>query len=169
MSLAIYDRALTGEEVSQHSQSEGSKEGGLIARYLLDEHFGTVAHDSVDDHHLVIPSRFEVLKKTILVPPWKDFSFTRSYLMDILKNIFGFIPFGFFFSAYLRMRKPRSNLQLLLISILFAGCISLSIELIQVYLPTRNSQFTDVITNTLGAIIGVILFSKHRKKLTCNP
>ena len=56
-----------------------------------------------------------------------------------------------------------------LISIIIAGCISLSIELIQVYLPTRNSQLTDVITNTIGAIIGVILFSKYHKKLTCNP
>ena len=169
LSLAIYDRALTGEEVSRHSQSEGPREGGLIARYLFDEHSGTSAHDSVGGYHLVIPSRFEVLKKTILVPPWKDFRLTHSYLMDIVTNILGFIPFGFFLSAYLRMRKPHSNFRRLLLSMIIAGCISLFIELIQVYLPTRNSQLTDVITNTIGAIIGVILFSKYHKKLTCNP
>jgi VanZ family protein len=157
LSLSIYNRALTGEEVSRHPQSEGSKEGGVIGRYLFDEHSGTLVHDSVGNNHLVIPREFEVLKKTVLVPPWEDFRFTRSYLMDILTNILGFIPFGFFISAYLRMKKPRSNLGLLLLSVIIAGCISLSIELIQVYLPSRSSQLTDVITNMLGAALGTYL------------
>jgi glycopeptide antibiotics resistance protein len=137
---------------------EKSGEEGPVSLYLFDEHSGTLAHDSVGGHHLLIPSRFEVLQKTILVPPWEDFRFTRSYLMDILTNILGFIPFGFFFSVYLWLRKLRSTYRILLISVLFAGCTSLSIELIQIYLPTRSSQLTDVITNILGATLGVILF-----------
>jgi hypothetical protein len=165
LSLAIYDRVLTGEEVSQHFPQhfqgpKKSEEEGPVALYLFDEHSGTLAHDRVGDHHLLIPSRFKVLKKTILVPPWEDFRFTRSYLMDVITNILGFIPFGFFFSAYLWMRKPQSNFRLLLTTIIIAGCMSLSIELIQVYLPTRSSQLTDVITNILGTAIGVGLFSK---------
>jgi hypothetical protein len=161
LSLAIYDRVLTGEEVLKHFHGlEKSGEGGLISSYLFDEHSGTLAHDSVGDHHLLIPSRFKILKKTILVPPWEDFRFTRSYLMDVLTNTLGFIPFGFFFSAYLWMRKPRSIFRLILMSVIIAGSMSLSIELIQVYLPTRSSQLTDVITNILGTAIGVGLFSK---------
>jgi hypothetical protein len=165
LSLAIYDRVLTGEEVFKHFPQhfhgpKKSGEEGPFSFYLFDEHSGTLAHDSVGDHHLIIPSRFEVLQKNILVPPWEDFRFTRSYLMDVLTNLLGFIPFGFFFSAYLWMRKPRSIFRFLIISMLIGGCLSLSIELIQVYLPTRSSQLTDVITNTLGTIIGVILFSK---------
>ena len=78
--------------------------------------------------------------------------------MDVLTNILGFIPFGFSFSTYLRTRKPRSNLRLLLMSVIIAGCISLFIELIQVYLPTRNSQLMDVIMNILGAAIGIVIF-----------
>jgi VanZ family protein len=163
LGLAIYDRPLGGEEVSQHLPQhfhdlEKSGEEGPVSLYLFDEHSGTLAHDSVGGHHLLIPSRFEVLQKTILVPPWEDFRFTRSYLMDILTNILGFIPFGFFFSVYLWLRKLRSTYRILLISVLFAGCTSLSIELIQIYLPTRSSQLTDVITNILGATLGVILF-----------
>jgi VanZ family protein len=165
LSLAIYDRVLTGEEVFKHfpqhfHDPEKSGEEGPVSFYLFDEHSGTLAHDSVGDHHLLIPPRFKVLKKTILVPPWEDFRFTRSYLMDVLTNILGFIPFGFFLSAYLWLRKPRSIFRLLLISIIIAGCLSLSIELIQVYLPTRSSQLTDVITNLLGTAIGVGLFLK---------
>ena len=164
-SLAIYDRALTGEEVSRRwpQNFDGprqSGEEGPVSLYLFDEHSGTLAHDSVGDRHLAIPPTFKVLKKAILVPPWEDFRFTRSYLMDILTNILGFIPFGFFLVAYLRVRKPLSNLQPLLMSVLVAGFLSLSIELIQVCLPTRNSQLTDVITNLLGTAIGSVLFQK---------
>ena len=167
LGLAIYNRSLSEEQVlksfenwEKNKKSLFQKEEGLISSYLFDEHSGTLAHDSVGDHHLILPSRFEVLKKTILVPPWEDFRFTRSYLMDVLTNILGFIPFGFFFSAYLWMRKPRSIFRLLLTSIIIVGCMSLSIELIQVYLPTRSSQLTDVITNILGTAIGVGLFLK---------
>jgi hypothetical protein len=168
LSLAFYDRVLTGEEVSQHAKGKRSIEKGLIATYLFDEQTATMARDSVGDDHLIIPSRFEVLKKTILVLPWEDFRFTRSYLMDLSINVLGFIPFGFFISAYLRMRKTWLTLRLLLISVILAGCFSLSIELIQVYLPTRSSQLTDVITNILGTIIGVFLFSKYHNRLTPN-
>jgi len=176
LGLAIYNRPLSEEQVlksfenwEKNKKSLFEKEEGLVSSYLFNEHSGTLAHDSVGGHHLVIPPKFEVLKRTILVPPWEDFRFTRSYLMDILTNILGFIPFGIFLSAYLLIRKPWPNFRLFLISVIIAGCMSLSIELIQVYLPTRNSQLTDVITNIIGAIIGVILFSKHHKKLTRNP
>jgi len=169
LSLAIYDRALTGEEISQHfHDSKKSGEGGPVSLYLFGEHSGTLVHDSVGDHHLVIPSRFAVLKKTILVPPWEDFRFTRSYLMDILTNILGFIPFGFFLPSYLWIRKPTSPIRLLLKPIIIAGCISLTMELIQVYLPTRSSQLMDVITNIAGTALGVILFYFCHQKKQCN-
>lgn len=161
LSLAIYDRVLTGEEVFKHFHgSKKSGEEGPVSFYLFDERSGTLAHDRVGGHHLVIPARFEILQKTILVPPWEDFSFNRSYLTDILTNVLGFIPFGFFLSAYLWIKKPRSIFRLLLMSIITAGCISLSIELIQVYLPTRSSQLADVMMNILGTAIGVALFFK---------
>ena len=170
LGLAIYDQPLTREQISEHFQKwqERGKssllaERSLFALYLFDEGSGEHIHDLLNHHHLIMPSRFEVLQKTILVPPWKDFRFNRSYLMDIITNILCFIPFGFFFSAYLWMKKPRSIFRLLLTSIIIAGCMSLSIELIQVYLPTRSSQLMDVITNILGAAIGVTLFLKNRK------
>ena len=170
LGLAIYDRPLTEEQIlksfegwEKNKKSPLLKEEGLLSLYFFGERSGTLAHDSVGGYHLLIPPRFEVLKKTILVPPWEDFSLSRSYFMDILTNILGFIPFGFFFSAYLQQRKPRSTFRILLISVLLAGCISLSIELIQVYLLTRSSQLTDVIMNILGAALGVILFHFYQR------
>jgi VanZ family protein len=171
--LAIYNQELSEEKVFQHFQSWMDRKGfipspeeGLLALYLFDERSGEHIHDSVNHHHLLMPSRFQVLQKRILIPPWKDFQFNRSYLMDILTNILGFIPFGFFLSAYLWMRKKATIYRLFLISILFGGCISLAIELIQVYLPTRNSQLMDVITNMIGTALGAVLFHfyHHKKK-----
>ena len=168
--LAFYDHSLTGEQVLQHFQkwsnnesSSLSREEGLIAFYLFDEHSGTVAYDHVGGHHLLMKPRYEAFQKRVLISPWGDFQLNRSYLRDILTNILGFIPFGFFFSAYLWARSKTPFYRLLLISILFGGCISLAIELIQVYLPTRSSQLIDVIMNILGGAIGVALFFKTHK------
>jgi VanZ family protein len=166
LSLAIYNRVLTGQEISQHYQGwKRSEQEELVAFYPFDERSGQRGYDHAGRHHLFIPPGFEVLRETVLVPPWKDFQLNQSYFMDILTNILGFIPFGFFFSAYLCLKKPRSIYCLFLISLLFAGFLSLSIELVQVYLPTRSSQLMDVITNVLGTVIGVALFVKYRKVL----
>jgi VanZ family protein len=43
-------------------------------------------------------------------------------------------------------------------TILVGFGFSLVIELIQVYLPSRDSSLTDVICNTIGTIAGLILF-----------
>jgi hypothetical protein len=74
--LAIYDHVLTEEDLSQHFNGpKKSGEEAPVSLYLFDEHSRTLAHDSVGDHHLLIPSRFKVLKKTILIPPREDFRF----------------------------------------------------------------------------------------------
>jgi len=160
-SLAVYDVTLTEEQVFQHFQKwenqEGaflSKERGLVALYLFDESSGPLAHDRAGNYNLLIPSRFEALQKTVLVPPWKDFELSRSYALDIITNILGFIPFGFFLAAYLRTRKTPMAARSSLVTILAAGITSLIIELLQIYLPMRSSQCADVICNTLGAALG---------------
>jgi VanZ family protein len=161
--LAVYNRSLEDREVLQHFRRWEDTESfvpaeGPVAFYPFDERSGNIVHDYSGRHPLLIPSRFEVLQKTILVPPWKDFRLNRSYLLDILTNLLGFIPFGFFFSACLYKGPSPSRYRLLIIPVLIAGVLSLSIELLQVYLPTRSSQLMDVICNTVGAGTGSTLF-----------
>ena len=173
--MGIYEPALSSDKILQHFQywTKGeqhcaSTKESMLAHYTFAERGGKWIQDQATQNNLLIPSRFEVLQKTILVPPWKDFRLNRSYLVDILINILGFIPFGFCFSAYLWQKKRLSIYRILLFSILLAGIISLSIELIQVYLPTRDSQLMDIITNKVGAGLGAVLFRFYHHKKQCN-
>ena len=170
LGLAIYDRLLTREQVLDHfgvweksAASSLAGEEGIVALYPFDDRPGGRARNLAAGPDLTVPSELAVLQKNVLVPPWRDFRLTSSYLMDVATNILGFIPFGFFLSAYLRVRRDRPSHSILLLCTLAACLTSLSIELLQVYLPTRSSQFTDVICNTLGAGIGAGLAEGQRQ------
>jgi glycopeptide antibiotics resistance protein len=74
----------------------------------------------------------------------------------VLVNIGGFVPLGFFLYAYLSLSE-RNKLPAL-VTILFGCLLSLTVEIAQAYIPTRDSGMTDVITNTTGTALGVVLF-----------
>jgi hypothetical protein len=168
--LALYKEPLSPEQVmnnyaawSQDRLSLLFNDEGIVALYLFDENHGPIVHNRAGNYlHLEVPETFQILKKSILVPPWRDFTLTRSYLSDILINIIGFIPLGFFFSLYLERKGVPSN-KILWIVILIGGAVSLSIEIVQIYLPGRSSQLMDVIDNILGSHLGVILFKLAQK------
>ena len=112
---------------------------------------------------LVIPERFFVLNKWFLEPFWKEFRPGWSYWKDVAVNIVGFIPLGFFFCSYFslvrRIEHPASA------TIALGFVVSLTIEVLQAFLPTRDSGTTDLITNTFGTALGVISYGwsmRHR-------
>ena len=71
-------------------------------------------------------------------------------------NVGGFIPFGFCLCAYLSGRLTWASATTSAILIGFAA--SFVIEYLQAFLPTRDSDTTDVMTNTLGSILGALLY-----------
>lgn len=162
--LAAYDRPLTEDQVARHYRAwlqgqfqDLAEPGGLQALYPFDARKGTQVHNQLGDRpDLLMPRTFHILQKTVLVLPWKDFRWTRHYLKDILLNVAGFVPLGFFILLYLRL-KQWSHLRSSLAVIVIGIAVSLLIELLQVYLPTRSSSFTDLLCNGLGTALGVFL------------
>ena len=161
--LAIYGRELTAAEVLQHHETwttQGrpgiSADENAVGVYLFGERAGSVVHDS--EHRgidLYIPKRFSLLHEQFLKLFWKEFKPTRSYLADVLVNIAGFVPLGFVFFAYWSSVRPIKHPALATVAL--GLVVSLAIEVLQSYIPTRDSGTTDLITNTLGTFVGVRL------------
>lgn len=163
--LAIFSRALTAAEVAQHhaawtNNHAGSltNEAGLTALYLFDERNGSWAEDkSPNRHRIFIPPRYEVLRKIVLSAPWDDFQFGGAELDDVVINILGFVPFGFCVFRFRRMTVKEHPLKSVLFAVAVGAVVSLSIELIQVWLPGRSSSSTDLLCNIVGTLIGALL------------
>jgi len=162
--LAIYNGKLTPEEVASHSEHwrishrpEMTRGVQPAALYLFTEHAGNVVHDELgSQNYLVIPERYLVLHPEFLTLPWRHFRSTPGYWQDVAINVLGFVPFGLSFVAYFSAVRATRNAALLVV--LLGFLTSLTIELLQAWLPTRNSGMNDLITNTFGTGLGVLLF-----------
>ena len=164
LGLALYQHELTAAQALRHFETwtaQGRPDLGLserpLALYLFDEHQGRVVHDrSGAGIDLDIPERYMIVHEKFLQPPWKEFHQDWGYWKNVLINISGFIPLGFFFCAYWtmagRLNRPA------LATVILGAAVSLTIEVSQAFLPTRDSGMTDLITNTLGTALGVMLF-----------
>jgi len=143
-----------GSTKSKQPDLAGS--AGVVARYLFNESKGDVVHNQVDSAtDLLIPKRYFVIHEKLLERPWTEFRSTWSYWVDVAINIAGFIPFGFFFSAYFSVIGKVRRYAWLTIALGFA--LSLTIEVLQAFLPMRDSGMTDLFTNTLGTALGAML------------
>jgi VanZ family protein len=162
--LAVYGHDLTPSQVRQDYQ-EWTQRGrptvdpaeGRLALYSFEEGSGRKIQDqsnSGDD--LYIPEKFVILHEKLLEAPWNEYHPGWGYWTDILINIGGFVPLGFFFVAYFRLGGNAKRPSIL--TVLLGGVVSLSIEVLQAFLPTRDSGLTDVITNTSGTGLGVMLY-----------
>jgi|HubBroStandDraft_1064217.scaffolds.fasta_scaffold01125_14 hypothetical protein len=161
--LAVYDRELAATDVSRSflawtngGQQKPAMGERVVALYLFDEGKGNVVHNRVDSAtDLLIPERFFVLHERFLERPWDEYQPGWSYWKDIGINVIGFIPLGFFFYAYLSQFLKSGNSAIATIALGFA--VSLTIEVLQAFLPTRDSGITDLFTNTFGTALGVAL------------
>lgn len=163
--LAVYGRTLSSTEVLRNYanwMSKGRPEisdlEALLALYLFDEGAGSRIHNKVpggSDLHM--PDRFLVPAKSFLSTP------SLENPEDIIANIMGFVPLGFTLCGY--FSSTRRMPQAIVIVTVICGALSLIIESLQYFLPTRDSSMTDVITNFLGGGIGSLLYCWGRNAL----
>lgn len=74
--------------------------------------------------------------------------------LEFLANIIMFVPLGF--GCALRLRKKTIVACLTILSISLAA--TLTIEFLQIFLPSRTPSHTDLIANTLGGGLGFVLW-----------
>ena len=77
---------------------------------------------------------------------------------QIILNILFFVPFGFLLSAVLNSFQIKSKKRIFLITIIAACLLSAAIEFLQLILKLGFSEFDDVMDNTAGAAIGVLIY-----------
>lgn len=80
----------------------------------------------------------------------------EEYAFTMLFNFLLFIPLGFSLSEYLSSRRIRPW-KTLKYAVLFAFIFSLCCECLQYVFKVGISELTDVILNTLGALVGVVV------------
>lgn len=88
---------------------------------------------------------------------------TEWTVFDLVMNVVMFVPLGFLY----RVTRPRSTGSAWWMAVVVGGLLSLSIESAQLFEVTRYSSLLDVLTNTTGAAVGSLLFTRvsHRLKI----
>lgn len=172
--LATYDRELTPPQVERHFESwkhaqkpTVSGEETPTALYLFNEHDANIVHNEMDpETDLIIPANYFVLHPAFLRPlrdQLENAVNVWGYWRDIAVNVAGFIPVGFVFMAYFSSRRTLQRPALVVLLVGFA--MSFTIEALQRFLPTRESGMTDLITNTAGTAVGVVLYRFYVQSL----
>jgi hypothetical protein len=158
-SLAVYDRILTLDDLMSPGPDGGSSDA--LLRYEFTSGTQRVVRDMgrqpVDD--LVIPDRALAPRRELLASP-SDYWHAPVDDSDVILNILVFVPYGYILAIALRsvLRRPALSM---VTAVLLVTAFSLSIETLQHFLPTRNSSLMDVISNSIGGVIGVLLIDRE--------
>jgi hypothetical protein len=171
--LAFYRSTLTNGDIAihfnrwseEHNFSFAKTDNPLVL-FLFNEKEGEWANDHAEGNYpLNIPNKMKILERKILVPPWKDFRLDQNNIEDILLNVIGFVPLGFFLYAVLNRLDGNSMNHGILITSILCFVVSLFIEIVQAWIPSRMSSMIDLISNTFGGWIGSITFKFYSEKI----
>jgi VanZ family protein len=87
-----------------------------------------------------------------LFAPWPR----NSSGFDVAVNVIGYSPFGFLCVALLHPRPRLRGAPAFAIAVLGASALSITLEALQNYLPTRFASNLDVLANVSGAAAGAL-------------
>jgi glycopeptide antibiotics resistance protein len=88
----------------------------------------------------------------------------RSFLLPVLKlddllgNVFLFVPFGFGLTAHAGRKRVTRHWALAAMIMMASFGLSLTVEVLQIFLSSRTTSLSDVLTNTIGGWVGYLCF-----------
>ncbi len=170
--LALYDHALDHGCIKRHHRawSDGHdfsvfKPDAPKLLYAFDQKHSNRVNDLMGtDIDLMIPKWFNVLDKCLLSYPKLQSIQTSSFIKDIALNLIGFIPFGILFAATLTQMDRLGAKMIWFSAVLVSFGFSLTIEVVQAWLPSRDSSVLDLILNSLGGLIGALFYTIGHQK-----
>jgi hypothetical protein len=107
---------------------------------------------------LQFPAHQSFVRKSLFESPGSDFRWDHSLLQDVLTNFLGFMPVGFVMAGALTQVRNQNLGRKVVLALIAGGLLSLSIEVGQAWIPTRDSNWLDWILNTIGAAGGALCF-----------
>jgi len=163
LGFALFGQELTPSQISEHyrawldGRSDVVENSQPVALYTFEERTGNIVHNQITSGpDLTIPGRFQIPYKPFLKAPWDEFYPNFAYVREVFINIVGFIPFGFFFCMFFSSGQPSR--KTIIATVVLGTLFSITIEVLQGYIPMRDSGTTDIFTNTLGTALGVLLY-----------
>jgi|SRR5579872_181352 len=78
---------------------------------------------------------------------------------DFFLNVLLFVPFGFGLAAQMRKRGGPRWITAAFLALAAGVLTSYTVELLQLYIPGRDSGWEDVISNSMGSAVGALLFA----------
>jgi VanZ family protein len=78
-------------------------------------------------------------------------------LLDVFLNVLLFVPYGFGIAHRLR-QWGRSKAATFILALAAGAALSYLVEVLQFYIPQRDSGWGDVITNSTGSVVGFLFF-----------
>jgi VanZ family protein len=81
--------------------------------------------------------------------------------LDFPANMVLFVPLGFGL-ACLTTKRGLGKLSAILVILTAGFCLSLGIEILQIFLPSRFSSVSDILVNVLGTFVGLLFFRLWR-------
>lgn len=105
-------------------------------------------------HPLTVLSNYH--SRSLNLIPFAGTSFSNLY--QIVENIIAFVPFGLLLSINLKATDLWRKLT-------YICALSVAVEITQYIFAIGNTDITDVITNTLGGLIGLLLYDATNKHI----
>jgi VanZ family protein len=132
---------------------------GLWVGWLL---YMTLTPDDIANNDNLIPFRDHVQAlHCVLTGCPQVLSSFRFLFIDLIGNVAVFVPLGVGLVGLLN-RPTRSRRVSLALAVVGGVLLSLFIESVQIGIPTRAADLTDVLLNGLGTAVGGVLILRKR-------
>jgi VanZ family protein len=120
-----------------------------------------IAYGSLYPFHFELTERAANPLLTVL-QGWPA-EWTRYVLRDVVLNVILYVPLGL--AAAMVFLRRHSRTVSAVAALLLAFAVSASMELLQVYEPVREPSSLDVLTNSIGGVLGVLIALRNEHRI----